>query len=164
MSKEINKIVPSFLIDMCFFDINHKQFKDISRDILFQLTKKFKNVINDEKNIFINDNFFEFESKLFKNSNTALFYLGTEQKISNTHNEYREKIKEKYYWFFVEEKFFQENRTFYTVKIDIKNKSQKRRSNRLLCVLLKIKNTQINNTINVLYLLFPIDYDNFHEK
>lgn len=149
----MNFIYPTFLIDFSLFNFDKKQYIEISKLISYNLTKKFKNIV---KGQFVTENFDSFEKKLFsKDTNSFLFYLGLEKEIRNSHIKFEEFIKKKFPWFFNNDDLY----SFYTIKTVV---SSKDKSNRLLSILLKVVNISID--YKVVYIMFPFDYGNFHNK
>lgn len=162
-------LLPSFAFDMLFLKSSKSEFKSIFKGVLAELPKKFKNVIGGSEKEPIKESLKELQSKLFEGKNTCLFYQGLENDIEDSHLIYKSLIMNKYFWLFKnDDEYYEGNFSFYTAKTDLKLEGQnKGKTKRLLSILLEVYGKEKNDyssPIRVLYILFPIGFDDYHEK
>lgn len=118
------------------------------------------------------DDIVNFRKKTINDNNKSLFYIGIEQKTSEKFGKKSEAIKNDFASFYKntknDEKLFKEEKTN-LVKTPIPCKDNKvKGGKRLLSVLLyfqKENTTDLSqNPFDHIFVLFPLEYNNFHEE
>lgn len=164
----------SFVVDTCYFDWEHKKHIEIKNHLLNDLYSQFYDLIdrNNNKNrkiIYIEVQ--KFKNWFTGNNNTLIFYTGVESKYKNTKEKYKEDIYDKYPFLKNNNIDLLDNKNtnnkvknyihIYNIKTPIPNSGDK--SKRLLSVLLEIVTPMINK-VSIAYIMFPILFDNLHQK